>query len=181
MDKQTLRKEILSLRNDHTAETLAAWSLTIMQQIENHSAFKSAQTVFIYHGMPGEVQTADFIRRWAEYKRFILPVVDGKELRLCQYTGDENLKQSNWGIMEPVGQSFEHLEQIDVSIVPGLAFDYRMNRLGYGRGYYDRTLSKLRTYNIGVCFDFQLIDHVPTEAHDLTMDEILTESHQIKI
>ena len=79
--------------------------------------------------------------------------------------------------MEPQGKDFTELEKIDLAIIPGMAFDKEGNRLGRGKGYYDRLLQQLRDctiYKIGICFDFQFLDHIPTEPHDIPVDEVIT-------
>ena len=76
--------------------------------------------------------------------------------------------------MEPVGRRFLNYDEIDVAVIPGLAFDRKGGRLGRGKGYYDRLLSKLPDCRkLGMCFDFQMVDAVPAEAHDIKMDDII--------
>ncbi len=84
------------------------------------------------------------------------------ELRL--YEGQESLEVGAYGIMEPTGEPFTHYEKIELGIIPGMSFDNEGNRLGRGKGFYDRFLSKVpQLYKIGLCFDFQRVDHVPCE------------------
>jgi 5-formyltetrahydrofolate cyclo-ligase len=76
--------------------------------------------------------------------------------------------------MEPVGQPFNDYDQVELAVVPGVAFDAEGHRLGRGRGYYDRFLPLLpHAYKLGLCFDFQKVEHVPTDANDIRMDEVL--------
>ena len=80
-----------------------------------------------------------------------------------------------YGIMEPEGPAFTAYDDIDLIIIPGVAFDVKHNRLGRGKGYYDRFLPLIPdTYKIGVCFPFQMTTSIPAEEHDIRMDEIIT-------
>ena len=85
------------------------------------------------------------------------------------------MEVSSYHIQEPIGKIFEDYSTIDVIIVPGVAFDNQGNRLGRGKGYYDRFLKKIpATKKIGICFDFQMIEQIPTEKNDIPMDDIIT-------
>jgi len=148
-----------------------------MQQVESLPQFKEAQTVLLYWSMEDEVQTHDFVNRWYKEKSLLLPCVDGDDLRLRQYTGPECLKEGEqFGIGEPTGPEFTDLERVEMIIVPGVAFDRTGNRMGRGRGFYDRLLkSTPRAFKVGVAFNFQMVDRVPTEDFDVPMDAVLTE------
>ena len=105
----------------------------------------------------------------------VLPRVTGPAtMELCLYDGPVSLSEGAFGIMEPTGQAFTAYQEIDLAVVPGMAFDAQGNRLGRGRGYYDRLLPLLpRAYKIGLCFPFQLIGNVPTQPTDIAMDEVI--------
>lgn len=97
------------------------------------------------------------------------------ELRV--YTGKENLKTGEaYHIEEPEGEAFTRYEEIDFSIIPGVSFDSKGNRLGRGKGYYDKLLPLLNSYNVGICYGFQVSELIPTEAFDRPMDEVWTEN-----
>lgn len=178
MDKQTLRNLIRTIKKDHPAEQLAEWSSLICTALVRHPRFEHAKTLFLYHALPDEVQTHSFISQWYQHKKIVLPVVKDEELELRYYTSPQDLQCSDYGILEPTGPLVTDWQTIDLTIVPGLAFDHQCNRMGRGKGYYDRTLGKLQhSYNIGVCFDFQLFEMIPTETHDRKMDEVITEKH----
>ena len=147
----------------------------MLSKLENHPAFRQAHTILLYYSLPDEVQTHEFVERWSREKQIILPVVKGDELELRQYTGPQDLQKGSFGIEEPTGELYDTPEQIELTIVPGVSFDRNGNRLGRGKGYYDRALARLQSYRIGVCFQFQLLPHNPVEATDLPMDEVWTE------
>jgi 5-formyltetrahydrofolate cyclo-ligase len=122
------------------------------------------------------VQTTGLLDEWRSKKRIVLPVISGEDLHFYPYTGKENLKKGVFGISEPVSGKLIPPDQIDLFVVPGFAFDATCNRLGRGKGYYDRYLSDINKPVIGLCFDFQLIENIPCEKHDQKMTFVITES-----
>lgn len=155
------------MQKQHSAKILAA--------LEAHPTFRAAKTVLLYHSLNDEVDTHDFIRKWSNKKQILLPVVVGNELELRLYTNSEDMQISSYGIKEPVGEAFTDYESIDLIVVPGVAFDQKGNRLGRGKGYYDRLLPQIPSaYKAGICFPFQLVEEVPAEPHDIRMDIIIT-------
>ena len=178
MEKQELRKQIRAAKRAVPFCDKCARSQPIMQRVELLPQFQQATTVLLYWSMEDEVQTHDFVNRWYQEKRLLLPCVDGDDLRLRQYTGPECLKAGEqFGIGEPTGPEFTELEKVDLIIVPGVAFDRNGNRMGRGRGFYDRLLkSTPNAFKVGVGFDFQLVDEVPVEPFDVAMDKVIIES-----
>lgn len=151
-------------------------SANILAALEAHPAFRAANTVLLYHSLNDEVDTHAFIRKWSNKKRILLPVVVGDDLELRIYTGPENMSICNiYGIEEPTGETFTDYAAIDFIVVPGVAFDTKGNRLGRGKGYYDRLLPRIPTaYKAGICFPFQLVEEIPAEPFDVRMDIIIT-------
>lgn len=151
------------------------WSTSLLDKLAAHPRFRKAKTVLLYHSLPDEVQTHEFIEQISQDKRVILPVVVGNELELRVYTGKSDLKKGSFGIDEPTGDTVTDFSSIEVAIIPGVGFDKQGNRLGRGKGYYDRLLPQLHTYNIGICFSFQVVPEIPVEPFDRPMDEVWTE------
>ncbi len=151
-------------------------SANILTALEAHPAFRAANTILLYHSLGDEVDTHTFIQKWNNKKRILLPVVVGDDLELRIYTGPENMSIcSVYGIEEPTGEAFTDYAAIDFIVVPGVAFDAKGNRLGRGKGYYDRLLPRIPTaYKAGICFPFQLVEEVPAESFDVRMDIIIT-------
>lgn len=172
MDKKELRKEIRVRKKSCTSQVLLDLSLQITDKIEKHPRFIEADTVLLYHSLDDEVNTHSLVEKYKDTKNIILPVVVGDELELRLYKG--KLKQGAFNILEPEGELWTDTDSIKLAIVPGMAFDSECNRLGRGKGYYDKTLCRLKCYRIGVCFPFQYLDHIPHEEHDIRMDEIIT-------
>lgn len=169
-----------SLKRSYTKTALLELSAKITERLEKTDLFRQASCIALYHALPGEVQTAAFIEKWYQKKRLLLPVVKGNDLQLLLYAGKESLKAGAFGILEPTETCQPVAEnEIDLVIVPGVAFDRGRNRLGRGKGFYDRLLSTLDVPKIGICYDFQLKDAIPVEPFDRKMDLIETEKEII--
>ena len=177
MDKKELRKQLRAAKKAVPFCEKCSRSIPIMQQVEQLPQFRDAQTILLYWSMEDEVQTHDFVNRWYQQKTLLLPCVDGDDLRLRQYTGPECLKEGEqFGIGEPTGPEFTDLNSVQMIIVPGVAFDRHNNRMGRGRGFYDRLLkSTPNAYKVGVAFNFQMVELVPTEEFDVPMNAVITE------
>lgn len=178
-EKNNLRKKILSLKKEFTAEELQQKSDEVMSVLEIIGVFQEAKNIFIYHSMPDEVDTLQFINRWWTEKNFFIPVTFKDEIVFRQYTSSTTLHKSSYGIYEPEGVDFIDYKKVDLVIVPGVAFDRKQNRMGYGKGYYDKFLSKIKAPKVGICFDFQLLDTIPTGENDIKMDYIVSENDLI--
>lgn len=174
--KKALRQTVKARKKALTTEEVLARSAVIFEKVEQLPVFQTAQIILAYWALPGEVQTQDFILKWFQRKTILLPVMDGDNLLLRPFNGIQNMQITNTlGIAEPTGENFTQLDRIDLVIVPGVAFDRQNNRLGRGKAYYDRLLRQLKTFRLGVCFQFQLFDQIPVSAHDIPMDLVLTD------
>ena len=172
--KMELRKLIKKRKADLSTREMNIKSDAIFVKIERMPEFVSAKCVFAYVAMSDEVQTMAFIRKWVGWKRIVLPVVNGNDLELREYITDEKLtKSERFGIMEPHVGPLVELADIDFAIIPGIAFDGKNNRMGRGKGYYDKLLNSALFYKIGVCFDFQLVENVPIDCFDKKMDKVV--------
>jgi 5-formyltetrahydrofolate cyclo-ligase len=174
MTKAELRKQIRLLKQQHTAEELMMMSRHAIQRMEAHPSFMSAQTILLYHSLPDEVDTTDLITQYTDKKTILLPTVVGNDLELHIFNTKCETKTGAFGIIESEGTLFTDYSQIDLAIIPGMAFDKNSNRLGRGKGYYDRLLPLLHCPKIGLCFSFQFLDSIPCEKYDIPMDEIIT-------
>lgn len=173
-EKKRIRKEIRSLKQNYSLEQKKELSWSILEKVEMVPEFQKAKTVMLYWSMMGEVHTHDFVCKWAKQKRVILPCVKGDTLDLKVFKGMDHLVDGeNFGIPEPDGPVFMEEEEIDLIVVPGVAFDKENNRMGRGKAYYDRLLKSLSAYKLGICFDFQLLDKVPVDEHDIKMNQVV--------
>lgn len=167
-------------KKKYSKTTLSDLSNQIMHHLEQTRLFQEASCIALYYEIPGEVETSRFINKWYTTKQLLLPLVSGNDLRMLRYDGPESLEPGAFGILEPKANGWEvQPQQIDLIIVPGVAFDYHHNRMGRGKGFYDRLLSATKGKKIGICYGFQLIPEVPTEPFDIQMDYIITEEGMI--
>lgn len=173
IEKKELRANIKALKKQHTKEQLLEQSVAILSKLENDDDFKKARIVMIYSALPDEVQTQAFLEKWRYRKKIILPTVVGDDIIPVELAEDTTFAVGDFNIMEP--QNEPYTGGYDLIVVPGVAFDRNGNRIGRGRGYYDRFLCKyLNVRRIGICFDFQLVDEVPTEPNDIKMDKVIS-------
>ena len=175
-EKDNIRKRISEKKKEFSEDKLKTLSSEIMERLEDNVVLKCAKTVLMYYSLPDEVFTHDFIEKLSKEKTILLPVVKGDDLELKVYTGRECMQKGSFNIDEPQGETYNDLTSIDVAVIPGVSFDRHGNRLGRGKGFYDRFLKKLNTFKIGICFDFQLNDEIPHGEHDVAMDEVWTEN-----
>jgi 5-formyltetrahydrofolate cyclo-ligase len=176
MDKKDLRQFIRMQKGQFSTAQLEAFSLPIVKRLLAHPRIKQAQVILMYYSLDDEVNTHEVINELvAQGKTVLLPaVVDDTRMELREYHGKQDLESGFFHLMEPVGKVFTQYDNIDVAVVPGMAFDSRHNRLGRGKGYYDRFLSQIPTvYKIGICFDFQKLPGIPAEENDIKMNEVL--------
>ncbi|MBR1789534.1 MAG: 5-formyltetrahydrofolate cyclo-ligase [Bacteroidaceae bacterium] len=176
MNKAALRTQVRQLKAEHQAD-FPVWSVQMCRSVAASSRWQSARTVLLYHALPDEPNLQFLLdEAFVSGKTVLLPVVVGDDLELRLYGGSDSLREGAFHIMEPVGEVFppSRYGEIDLALIPGMAFDCEGHRLGRGRGYYDRLLPRLpRAYKLGVCFPFQRLESVPSEPHDILMDEVL--------
>lgn len=177
MPKKELREEIRRRKRRFTQEQLRERSLPIVARLLAHPRLMEAETVLLYYSLPDEVDTHGMVDELLRQgKTVLLPVVmPDRGMQLCRYEGPETMREDEFHILEPTGEPFTDYEQIGVAVIPGMSFDARGNRLGRGKGYYDRFLKLLpHAYKIGVCFDFQRSEQVPVGANDIPVDEVIS-------
>jgi 5-formyltetrahydrofolate cyclo-ligase len=182
--KAELRRHLLAQRAVLTLAEIEHKSTTIAEYVCALPAFHGSHTVMMYMALPQEVQTMQIIaqaRQWQ--KRIAVPVVRGDSLSAVELSDDPaQLRRGRFGILEPYGtQSVIPLQEIGCIAVPGVGFDARGRRLGFGKGYYDRFLGQLpaTTYRCGLAFGIQVVSCVPQGAHDICMHGIVTEQGYI--
>jgi 5-formyltetrahydrofolate cyclo-ligase len=179
--KKELRKIIRQEKQRHSSAELSRYSAEIQRLLSAHPKVLGADTVLLYWSMGDEVDTHELVRLLASHgKTVLLPrVVSATEMTWHPFSLQDVMSQSDMGIYEPNTPSVpvESMGQGRgmTAIVPGMAFSLNRERMGRGRGYYDRLLARLPLiYKIGVCFPFQLRQNIPTDDYDVRMDEVLT-------
>ena len=170
MTKQELRQHIRALKHQHLTGDQSFCEASLFDRLSD------CRVVMLYSALPDEVPTQSLLDGLvAQGKTVLLPrVVSATDMELRHYTGPHDLQVGAYGIFEPTGNLFTDYEVIDVAVIPGMAFDTAGHRLGRGKGYYDRFLSRIpHVYKIGLCFSWQIVGEVPCDAHDIVMDQVL--------
>ena len=178
--KDKIRKEILAKRNILSDKDINKKSDLIIKNLASY--IENVQNIMIFMDMKTEVKITKLLELYSKKNFFISKITNSKnrEMKINKYNKNE-LILHKFGYYESSSNDFYDEEILDVVIVPALAFDSKNNRIGFGGGYYDTFLEKVRQKNnkvlfIGVCYDFQIIDSVPTEKHDVTLDFVISES-----
>lgn len=177
LEKKLLRISMRERKERLTSEEHEKQSERLCRKVLSHTAYARARTLMLFYPLADEIDIRPILKHAFGKKRVLLPVVQGDDLMLSEYQGEKSLtKRGNYGIMEPTEDAFfKTYEQVDLVIVPGVAFTGKGDRMGRGKGYYDRFLPCVpNACKIGVCYDFQVVEQLPVEIHDIKMDEVLT-------
>ena len=169
--RQAVRADIAKL-SDEEKKHLSA---QIFSELYNSNKVSNASVIALFISLPDEPQTANFIEQLlSKNKRVVVPRIEGEEMNF--YDISEGVSEGAFGIMEPIATTPIEPSEIDVMIVPGVAFTRQGARLGRGKGFYDKYLShnSFRAYTIGVCYPCQVVENLPTEPHDKQLDLIVT-------
>ncbi|OIP83170.1 MAG: 5-formyltetrahydrofolate cyclo-ligase [Porphyromonadaceae bacterium CG2_30_38_12] len=177
-EKTKIRRRIRNKKNVLSDMEKSDGSIAVFSKIELLPEFISARNILIYWSLPDELPTHSYILKWSKNKQILLPMVKGEQLLIKPFSSVNELRKSDMGIWEPEAQR-EYLKQIDLVIVPGVAFDRKRNRLGRGKGYYDRYFNNKKVTKIGVCYDFQLLENIPADSYDIKMDKVITPNYNI--
>jgi len=180
LTKAELRRHLLARRAMLTPAEIAQYSTVIAAHVCALPSFCVSHTVMVYMALPQEVQTMPIITQARQaQKRVTVPVIRGQGLiAVALSESPTQLRRGRFGILEPCGpQRVIHPQEIGCIAVPGIAFDARGGRLGFGKGYYDRFLRQLpaTTYRCGLAFGIQVVPYVPQAPHDICMHGIVTE------
>ncbi len=180
--KSSLRKETLAKRDSIPTPVRKVKDSAVFEKLLTLDKFRESQVVLFYASFRSEVNTTDLIRRALDMgKRVLLPRVDEEEtaLKIYEIKSMDDVSPGYMGIPEPgaLEENARGLEGVGLVIMPGAAFDPRGYRLGYGRGYYDRLLSEevLLPTLAALAYEEQVLESVPSEAHDIRVDIIVTD------
>ncbi len=180
--KNEIRQEMLEMRNMLDSQEVAKRSKTIQKFVINTAEFQQAKVVGAYFAIGSEVMTKLIIEH-AKFlgKKIALPRVEENKIAFYELPLTNTLVRGRFGIMEP--PPLAPVDKIDILAVPGIAFDKKGNRLGYGKGFYDRLLASKRTkFSIGLAYSFQLVENLPYDLYDKRLDAIASEDgvHYVK-
>ena len=154
-------------------------SLAIAKTFLDSEIYKNAKTIMAYMSLGNEVDTREIIlSAFSDGKCVVVPITDAEsgEITPCEIEKGEALKKGAFSILEPISKRIADPKQIDVVLVPGVAFDKKGGRVGFGKGCYDRFLKRADALKIGLCYAFQLCDVIEEESHDIKMDFVIAEN-----
>ena len=179
MNKQELRKELKKRRNALPQDVREAYSRQICQNLLDLPMVKEADLIYAYSATRSEVSLQMLIEdAWERHSRIGMPKVFGDEMKFFAIRQLSDLSEGAFGILEPQARAENLLTgNQGICLVPGLGFDAAGGRIGYGKGYYDRYLQAFPgLIRIGCCFDEQLVEKIPKEVQDVSMDYLMTTS-----
>jgi 5-formyltetrahydrofolate cyclo-ligase len=181
--KRLLRVATLARRRELAAEQVALQSLALQRRFMELPEFRHAKVIALYASVHHEVETEAVANAaLAAGKRLLYPAITGNDMEFREVHSLSELLPGTYGIPEPKGEPRD-IAEADVIVVPGVAFDTCGRRIGYGKGFYDRSLHRLERSGrlVGFCFDFQLLEEIVGEPHDVTMDLIVTELRVVRV
>lgn len=173
-EKNEIRYKMKSLRVVMPEAARRSAAEEVFQRLEKTAAFLLADRIMMYHSLPDELYTHDFLKKWSGKKRFYLPRINGVDLEVLPYE-ESRLELGTFHIEEPTGSDVTDPSEIELVVVPAVAYDRKGKRLGRGKGFYDRFLKQTNATKVGVGYEFQLLDEIPSEPHDIPMDMVVTQ------
>lgn len=182
--KEELRSKLLEQRKSISATEYYGASARIIERLKDQPEYQSAETVHSYVSMNKrrEVETQELIiEMLSKGKQVVVPVtnIEERTLNHIQLTSFEDLKANKWGVLEPEGGPEVSLAALDLVIIPMVAADEYCDRMGYGKGFYDRFLQQVDAPKIGLIFEQNVVAELPTEEFDIPLDKIITEKRTI--
>lgn len=189
MNKGELRREIKVKRANLSKEIKSEYDKKIKKNFFESEVYKNSKTIFIYVNMDSEVNTIEIIKELiALGKKVAVPKIVSinikeKQMKALRIDSILQLNESGaFGILEPSIECEDISEEVDLTIIPGLAFDIKGNRLGYGGGFYDRFLRRYsNSKRLALCYDFQILEEVPHEFFDEKVQDIISNERVIKV
>jgi 5,10-methenyltetrahydrofolate synthetase len=177
MTKAEIRAQIAERKRSF--QCLEALSAVAVKKFQGLEIFKTAKTIGAYMPLPDEVDVRPLFE--TPNKVFYIPAFDEASggYRMARLTTE--LRKGRFGILEPTAPVFAAEDELDLIIVPGVAFDRAGHRIGRGGGFYDRLLPQYRAVRAGICFGFQCLETIPAQEHDIRMDWVVTETQILKI
>ncbi|MBI5574619.1 MAG: 5-formyltetrahydrofolate cyclo-ligase [Elusimicrobia bacterium] len=182
-EKERIRKKILGIRKKIGKKTADANSIEILKKLFRMKEFCQAKKVMFYSSFGNEVNTEKMIKKSLELKKqvFLPKILRGKIIPV-QIENLKDLVRGRFGIPEPRNMNYElrTMNSLDVIIVPVVAFDKNCNRIGFGKGYFDRFLKTQKAIKIGIAYNFQIVKKIPVSKKDVPTDLVITEKNIFK-
>lgn len=185
LDKKLLRKSMIEKRDALEASYRASADIRINNILIKEDYYKTSKNIFIYLGFGSEINTSIYIKEFLkDGKKIYVPrIKKGTRIMEAVEIHDlEDLKENNYGILEPSDEEQGvNKEALDLIILPGIAFDEKGGRLGYGGGYYDIFLQDISidVTRVALAYEFQIVNSIPLEEHDIKANYIITEERII--
>ena len=182
--KRELRSRMRSVRAVLPASARAERSRAAAERVMELAEYTGAQTIIGFSAIQKEIDPGDLLARArASGKTVGLPRVVGDLLDLHEFRDVSELEEGAFGVLEPAASApVIAADSVDLVIVPGLAFDTRGHRLGYGRAFYDRVLPQMaRAFRVGIAYDFQIVMELPDDAHDVPMHAVVTDQRVLRV
>lgn len=175
-DKKTLRREIGAKKRAMPQELIEAYSRDLCEQFCVSKEYRDAASIYAYLPYNQEVRTWEIIRRaWTDGKRIAVPKVYGEEIKFLWLNSFDDIAPGAWSIPEPTFDEPEADDETALILMPGLAFDSEGHRMGYGGGFYDKYLERHTEHTlVALCYPFQLLPHLETEAHDVPVHKVIS-------
>ena len=183
--KDKIRKELIEKRKNIPKNEVLEKSNRIKNRLFEMHEFKQASAILFYVSYDNEVYTHNMIKECMSIgKKIIVPFSDkeNRRLILSELNNWEDLEPGSYGILEPQKDKIKEtsIDKVDLIIIPGVGFDEHGCRMGHGVGYYDSLLKdSSNAHNVGLAFEWQIVDGIPTESHDMPVDKIVTEKRVI--
>lgn len=182
MDKQEIREKVNTERKTLHPSVISEKSRKIIEILKSLDEYNDAETIMPYLSLDIEVDTKEFIKNELinKNKTIIIPFVEENDIKISRLDDFKNLDQGKFGVLEPIKKE-KHEGKIDLIIVPGVAFDSKGSRIGFGKGYYDRFLQENKeALKVALAFEEQIVDSIPAELHDISVDMIITEKRVVR-
>ena len=175
MDKKALRREIREQKRAMTEEEIASRSEKLGQLFAQSEAYRKAKTIYGYLPYNQEVRTVPMLERaLRDGKRVAVPKIYGDTMKFLYLDDLTKVEKNEMGIPEPVADTPVADDRTALVLMPGLAFTKQGDRMGYGGGFYDRFLAEEPDHpTLALCYDFQMVESLPTEEFDVPVDTVL--------
>ena len=175
MDKTELRRSIRQQKRAMTEAEIVARSAKLGELFAASEAYKNAKTIYGYLPYNQEVRTVPMLERaLKDGKRVAVPKCYGEEMRFIYLDDLTKVEKGYAGIPEPIADEPVADDETALVLMPGLAFDPKGHRIGYGGGFYDKFLEQEPNHpTVALCYDFQMLDHLQTEEYDIPVDRVI--------
>lgn len=179
-EKNILREKYIKIRKSQELSKIKKSSEKIIENLKCLDDFKVSRKILFYISFDNEVNTHEIIKDTLNKKIIGVPIIKNNKVNFVILKDFLDTEANKFGILEPRIKKRINIENVDIIIVPGIVFDKRGHRIGYGNGYYDVFLEKTKALKIGLCYDFCLLDNISNLKHDMPVDIVITEEKIIR-